>query len=329
MSSLAKLTGFVAVLAVALVASFGVGNAVGPVFDAGQGPGHSEGHDMNSSSGRESGQYGQPDAQSHLPGGLMISQDGYTLELEESELKPRTRTVQFTIVDADRDAVTDYVPNHEKDLHLIAVRRDATGFQHVHPTLDQFGTWSAQVDLNAGTWRFFADFQPSGADEPMTLGADAHVAGEFAPESAPTQSRTATVGDYTVTLDGELTPGKESDLTLRVSRDGQPVTDLDPYLGAYGHLVALRSGDLAYLHVHPEGEPGDGTTTPGPEVTFSSTAPSAGTYRLFLDFKHEGKVHTAEFTATAAATAGNNRAPASPDPSSSATTSGGHGNQDH
>src|SRR5699024_5504720 len=312
-----------AVLAAALGASFGIGHAVGPVVDADQGHGHSEGQDRDSDAGHQSGQDGHP------PGGLMVSQDGYTLALEETELEPGPKAVQFRITDAAGDPVTTYVPNHEKDLHLIAVRRDATGFQHVHPTLDRSGTWAAQVDLSAGTWRFFADVQPTGTGEPMTLGADAHVTGSFAPKPVPAPSRTATVGDYTVTLDGGLTPGKERHLTLRVAKDGKPVTALEPYLGAYGHLVALRSGDLAYLHVHPEGEPGDGATKPGPEVTFSSTAPSAGTYRLFLDFKHEGKVHTAEFTTTAAATAGNNRAPASPDPSSSATTSGGHGNQDH
>ncbi len=63
--------------------------------------------------------------------------------------------------------------------------------------------------------------------------------------------------------------------------------------------MALRSGDLAYLHVHPNGEPGDGKTEPGPGISFSATAPSTGTYRLFLDFKHEGKVRTAEFTVRA------------------------------
>jgi hypothetical protein len=63
--------------------------------------------------------------------------------------------------------------------------------------------------------------------------------------------------------------------------------------------VALRDGDLAYLHVHPAGEPGDGTTEPGPDVTFYATAPSAGDYRLFLDFQHDGVVRTAEFTARA------------------------------
>ena len=46
------------------------------------------------------------------------------------------------------------------------------------------------------------------------------------------------------------------------------MTDLQPYLAAYGHLVALRQGDLAYLHVHPDGEPGDGRTKAGPDIVF-------------------------------------------------------------
>ncbi len=55
-------------------------------------------------------------------------------------------------------------------------------------------------------------------------------------------------------------------------------------------------GDLAYLHVHPDGEPGDGATKPGPAITFFAEVPSAGSYRLYLDFKHGGVVRTAEFT---------------------------------
>jgi hypothetical protein len=110
---------------------------------------------------------------------------------------------------------------------------------------------------------------------------------------------TAEVDGYTVRLDGELLPGQESELTLSVSRDGEPVTDLQPYLAAYGHLVALRDGDLAYLHVHPAGEPGDGRTQPGPDITFYASVPSSGDYRLFLDFQHDGVVRTAEFTARA------------------------------
>lgn len=38
---------------------------------------------------------------------------------------------------------------------------------------------------------------------------------------------------------------------------------------------------------------------PGPDVSFTATAPSPGTYRLFLDFQHKGTVRTAAFTVTA------------------------------
>jgi hypothetical protein len=81
-----------------------------------------------------------------------------------------------------------------------------------------------------------------------------------------------------------------------VRKDGEPVTDLQPYLAAYGHLVILRAGDLAYIHVHPNGEPGDGVTAPGPDVTFHTAVPGPGTYRLFLDFRHGDVVRTAAFT---------------------------------
>ncbi|MFG1711360.1 hypothetical protein ACFLIM_50260, partial [Nonomuraea sp. M3C6] len=123
------------------------------------------------------------------------------------------------------------------------------------------------------------------------------------------------------TLDGDLTPGQASKLTLKVSKDGEPVTDLQPYLGAYGHLVVLRVRDLAYLHVHPDGAPGDGKTQAGPEIVFYAEVPSGGDYRLFLDFQHEGEVRTADFTL------GAGQGPATPaTPAATSTaTSGGHG----
>jgi hypothetical protein len=58
------------------------------------------------------------------------------------------------------------------------------------------------------------------------------------------------------------------------------------YLGARGHLVALRQGDLAFLHVHPDED----------SLKFMATFPTAGAYRLFLQFKVDGRVHTAAFT---------------------------------
>jgi len=96
---------------------------------------------------------------------------------------------------------------------------------------------------------------------------------------------------------------------LTVTKDGRPVTDLDPYLGAYGHLVTLRDGDLAYLHVHAENQ-----TSPGPALSFVAEVPSDGQYRLYLDFQHDGTVRTAEFTATAGPAPSLPPAPESPAP---------------
>ena len=96
----------------------------------------------------------------------------------------------------------------------------------------------------------------------------------------------APAGDgYEVRLDAHgAAPGSEAELSFEITRDGEPITP-EPYLGAGGHLVALREGDLAFLHVHPT----EGTS-------FAATFPTAGRYRLFLQFQHEGTVRTAAFT---------------------------------
>jgi hypothetical protein len=236
--------------------------------------------------------------ESEPPGGLLVSDRGYTL----GTVPAPTGTFAFRITGPDGRPVTAFDTRHDKRMHLIVVRRDLSGFRHVHPTMDADGTWRVASPLSGpGTYRAFADFQPTGAD-PLTLGIDTAVAGDAAPRPLPAPAATATVGGYTVTLKGTVAAGRSSRLDMTISRGGRPVTDLQPYLGAYGHLVALRQGDLAYLHVHPDGEPGDGRTTPGPTVTFHAEAPSTGTYRLYLDFRHAGAVHTAEFTVVAGAT---------------------------
>jgi hypothetical protein len=125
------------------------------------------------------------------------------------------------------------------------------------------------------------------------------VAGEFAPV-APQPTRVAEVDGFTVSLHGDLEAGAASDLTVTVAQDGRPVTALEPYLGAFGHLVALRDGDLAYLHVHAAGDEPEAGETSGPEIAFAAEAPTAGRYLLYLDFQVDGTVHTAGFVLDAA-----------------------------
>ncbi|GAA1939788.1 hypothetical protein GCM10009837_77460 [Streptomyces durmitorensis] len=302
-----KITAFAAAVAATFGTAYGVGQGVDPVTaekkPASEHGGHTGEKEEPGGGGTDAGA-GHADA---VPGGLQISERGYTLDLKTSRVDADKREeLRFAVVKdgAGKDGrgknVTAYETEHDKELHLIVASRDLTTYRHLHPTRAADGTWSTPVELpEAGGYRVFADFKPEGAKEGLTLGADLAVAGKYEPKGLPEHNTKASVDGYEVSLDGELKPGKSADLTLNVAKNGKPVTDLQPYLGSYGHLVALRSGDLAYLHVHPTGEPGDGRTKPGPGVSFAATAPSPGSYRLFLDFKHEGKVRTAAFTVTA------------------------------
>ncbi|MFG1958605.1 hypothetical protein [Nonomuraea sp. NPDC049028] len=296
MNTAAKLGAYVLGLAVVFGGALGAGKAVGPV-----GTPPAEDHSAmtapttSASAGHD--QHATQQAKSDTPGGLQVSENGYTLVPLTEALKPgEPADFQFTVTGPDGKPVTDYKVEHDKKLHFIVVSRDLGTFQHLHPTEAGNGVWSVKLTLpDAGTYRAFADFSPVGG-EALTLGTDLAAAGDYEPKALPGESRTATVDGYTVTLDGDLAPGQSSKLTLKVAKDGKPVTDLQPYLGAYGHLVALRAKDLAYLHVHPDGEPGDGKTPAGPEIVFYAEVPSTGDYRLFLDFQHDGEVRTADFT---------------------------------
>lgn len=297
----ARITAFAAALAAAFGTAYGVGQGVGPVV-AGPEPARHTVHSPDAGRETGDGHTGDHGAVAQEPGGLQVSDRGFTLDLRTQRIAAdRPAELRFTVTD-DRTGrkVTEYRREHGKELHLVVASRDLSTYRHLHPQRAADGTWSTPVNLpEAGGYRVFADFVPrSGAPDGLTLGADLAVSGAADPAPLPPASATARVDGYEVTLEGSLKPGASRELTLSVGKDGRPVTDLQPYLGAYGHLVALRAGDLAYLHVHPNGEPGDGTTRPGPEVSFSATAPSQGSYRLFLDFRHGDTVRTAAFTVT-------------------------------
>lgn len=296
MNAAARILGFLLVLGAVFAVAFGVGRAVGPLGEETAPATH--GGDGHAADGHRS-EEDDPAPAVALPGGLAVSEGGYSLRLAREVAKAGPSVpVAFAVEGPDGAPVTAYDVEHGKRLHLIAVRRDLTGYQHVHPTLAEDGTWTTRLDLTPGSWRLFADFDPAGAAG-RTLGADLSVAGPHRPDGEVPTTRTTGVDGYTVTVTGDLEPGAASRLTLRIERDGRPVTDLQPYLGAYGHLVVLREGDLAYLHVHPEGGPGDGLTASGPDVAFEAEVPSSGDHRLFLDFRHRSVVRTAELALTA------------------------------
>ncbi len=304
MSTPLRVAAFVAALAAAFAVAWGGGRVVGPIDTEPAAAAHDDmgGETEGGASHGDDAGHAAPEADSHgghastvaEATGLTARADGYTLALADREVAAGRTRLDFRVLTSSGRPLLDYTREHDKDLHLIVVRRDLTGFQHVHPVLDrESGTWSVDVRLTPGVWRVIADFTPEGW-EGITLADDLAVAGDFAPEPLPADDRTARIatdeGVYTVSLEGDTAPGAATVLTTRIELDGEPVTDLEPYLGAFGHLVAIRAGDLGYLHVHPEeGEP-------GPGIEFATAFPEPATYRLFLDFQHRGTVRTAAFT---------------------------------
>ncbi|MFE4466109.1 heavy-metal-associated domain-containing protein [Oerskovia sp. NPDC056781] len=297
----ARLTLYGLGLVVAFGGAFGVAGAVVPESAVAD---WTEGSEMNEhGEGHGAASTGSTGTTGSGLTGLALGVDGFALSTVDAPAGVgEPGELSFQVHDPAGVPLTEYTTAHEKDLHLIVVRTDGSQFRHVHPVLDETsGTWSIPWKwAAAGSYRVFADFTPAGADESSrTVTRTVQVAGDLAPvEQQPT--RTAQVDGYTVTVDGELAAGASSGLTFTVSRGGEPVTTLEPYLGAFAHLVALRDGDLAYLHVHAEGADPEAGQTAGPEIAFAAEVPTVGRYLLYLDFQVDGQVHTAELVLDAA-----------------------------
>ncbi len=292
MTALARLAAF----AILLVGVFGAatlaGGAVGPQTEDADGDGHEPHGHPDGDSADGAGAHGGHETEDAGGPGLAVAADGLRLVAARTRVRVgEPQRFAFRIVDDRGRAVLppSFEEEQERKLHFIVVRRDLSGYQHLHPEVAADGTWSIALRLSEpGVYRAFADFQLGGAKR--TLGVDVFAAGPFRPRPLPAPAQTARAAGYEVRLSTRDQAGP-TELAFEVRRNGRRVRSLEPYLGARGHLVALREGDLAYLHVHPEAAGG-----PGEPIEFAAEYSSAGRYRLYLQFRHHGRVRTAEFT---------------------------------
>lgn len=298
-----------ALFAIALGALFGVGALAGGLLDP-KAPGgeaeasHGSTQEMQDMTTTTTGHAGAgTDEHAAMKAdavrGLAVADNGLRLLVETPALRRGAREqLRFRLVDDRNRAVRDFDVQHTKRMHLIVARRDLSTFQHLHPTMAADGTWSTPLTLTeAGTYRVFADVSHDG--EATTLASDLRVDGPADLKALPAPRPVARSADgYEVRLagNGDARAGRETALRFAITKDGAPV-HTEPYLGAGGHLVALRDGDLAFLHVHPlehghDDEAGDA----GEDIGFEATFPTTGRYRLFLQFQVDGRVQTVAFT---------------------------------
>lgn len=231
--------------------------------------------------------------------GTTRAAQGYLLaQVDAPQRAEEPGTLRVQILDELTGAPAALQSRHGAEVHLITVRSDGAFFEHSHAeraAAGEDGWWQSDWSWSAaGSYRVFVDLRPAGTDTDLVLSSTVTVTGAGeptvdSPAAAVSPVVDARSGDYRITLSGDtdLVAGTPATLTARIERGGEPVTDLEPTMGSPAHLIALRDGDLAYLHVHPHGG------TPGPQVTFTLTPPSAGRYLLYLDFRHEGQDHRA------------------------------------
>ncbi|MFB8210632.1 hypothetical protein [Streptomyces sp. NPDC056010] len=231
--------------------------------------------------------------------GLSDAQDGYRLTSSQRSLAAgKQADYRFTVTGPDGKPVTGFAVDQTKRMHFYAIRSDLTGFQHIHPAMAADGTWTAGLAaLTPGEWRMFASFTPNsgaGKGKDFVLSRSVIVPGRATRTPLPAAAGSTRVDGYTVTVKGELMAGMAHPLTVSVAKDGEPVTDLQPYLDTYAHLTAFHEGDAAFAHLHPTTKPNGNHG--GPDLSFHAELPTAGNWRLFLQFRTGGTLHTAALT---------------------------------
>lgn len=246
--------------------------------------------------------------------GLIQSHRTYFLKSDSQRKTYAVNTpneYSFTIVDERGNVLKDFAITHTKTMHLIVARKDLAYFQHVHPEFEaSTGTFTIK-DLTFpadGEYRIFADFAAAGNMKnsmamPLTTTPSEDVPvgnlANYKPQSIGTEEKNKTFDGLQVKLNTHGTPtsGAENMLTFNLSQNGKPVNDLEQYLGALGHTVVLREGNLDFIHAHPSEDVNAKQTG---NVDFRVDFPEAGKYKIFTQFQRNGKVFTTDFVVTVA-----------------------------
>lgn len=229
-------------------------------------------------------------------------------------------TIVFTVKDQKGATIKDLQVVHEKPMHLLVVSNDLAEFSHVHPEPQADGTYKVTHTFpSGGGYKLYADFTPPGAKQVVER-FDMTVAGEARPQTQLVEDKplTKTVESLTVTMfpDKPLRTGQDLMLNFAIAdaQTGQPVTDLEKYLGALAHFVIINEDTTEFLHAHPM-EPDEmlkGVMDHGasskkqqsadknaqvrtPAISAHTSFPRAGLYKVWAQFQRGGRVITVPF----------------------------------
>lgn len=222
------------------------------------------------------------------------AQAQWKLSSDKPEAKQQT-TLSLQIKDQNGKPIEQFDISHEKKMHLIVVSKDLSYFDHIHPEYKGNGTFEVTTAFPAGgEYKLVADFIPTGIGA-MTQTHWVQVQGAAAPSATiqPDTNKTKLVDGKAVTFTTDkLAAGKETVLNFHMEEadSRKPITNLQPYLGAVGHVVIMSADTEQYLHVHPMDE-----KAAGPDAKFMTTFPKPGTYKIWGQFQRDGKLFIASY----------------------------------
>jgi hypothetical protein len=182
---------------------------------------------------------------------------------------------------------------HEKPIHLLVIDSSLTDYHHLHPIYNRDGFYKTSFIPNkSGIYKVFADITPVGGKQ-IYLPTEISVDGNKQAPVDKTIRKMSEQDGYTFTLDTSegIHAGKMAMLTLNITKEGKPITTLEPLMGAFAHMVGFQEDRLSVEHIHPMGHeaktPQDQAKSP---MMFHLMAPQkAGFLKLFAQVKLDGK----------------------------------------
>lgn len=225
---------------------------------------------------------------------------GYDWEITtlESVQPGRNITLNFELNEqGSRTPLGELNILHEKKAHLIIVNKDLNYFAHLHPEVSKQGKMRIETQFpKAGEYVMFLQFAPAGQAE-QTLRQVFQVGTQHSSSAQlkPDVDSPKTVNGYTYQLTSVPTKvGQATMVALNIEKAGNPLTTIQPYLGAGGHAVLLSEDTKSFLHVHPVSQLiGNYYQSP---LKFHTEIAKPGLYKMWIQVQVAGKVETIDFT---------------------------------
>jgi hypothetical protein len=204
--------------------------------------------------------------------------------------------ISIFIKDKSNKPIQTFDKVHDKLMHLIIVSKDLSYFSHIHPEYKGNGEFDITTAFPAGgDYQLISEFTPHGGGDNSVEKHWLHIDGPVpkAIPIVPDHNLTKVIDGLKITLSFDHIMAEMNSnmtFTIRDAATNKPISNLQPYLGALGHAVAISDDTKNYLHIHPLT-----SKWSGPKVTFMTIFPEKGVYKIWGQFQYQNRVIVAPF----------------------------------